>query len=528
MSRSIQILATVTLLALRLGTGHLLGRRSLDKEAEWVGATLEHLGGSFIKMGQMLGIRADLLPEPYLERLRQLQDRVPPFPAAEAERSVRQSLGALESRFEHFEPEPFAAASIAQVHRARTRDGAEVIVKVRRPGIPGQVTSDLRLLRRLVRLATWLAPGLRRYRPRELVAELERNLLHELDFRQEARNIRRFVRTLGNLPGIYVPDVVDELYSESVLVQVKSGGRRVDDPAVRPKGHALADNLLEAYLHQFLVLGAFHADPHPGNLFVMDDGRLCFHDFGLVGYLDREQRQGIMAFASALVRLDADWLLDAYLDLGLVGGRLDRAEFRRGLDELLRDYVGLPLKEWSFAEAFMRIVRLGHGHNVRLPHQLLVLMRAIFLLETSLRDLDPDYDLVGALGDHLSAGSSLRSALQHLEPGGERIEAELAALVEQLPAGIARTLRRSRREGFALPLHVRGLDSAAGRLERVGNRLVRALLIVGLFLAASLLMQHSLGPRLVGWPLLALLGYAWGLWLTVGLLVELRRTGERD
>lgn len=528
MSRAVQILAAVTLLAIRFGTGRLFGRRSHDKEAEWVVAALERLGGSFVKMGQMLGIRADLLPEPYLERLRQLQDRVPAFPAAEAERSVRQALGALELRFEHFESEPFAAASIAQVHYARTRDGVEVIVKVRRPGIRRQVSSDLRLLRRFVRLATWLAPGLRRYRPRELVSELEHNLLRELDFRQEARNIRRFVRTLGDLPGIYVPDVVDELYSESVLVQVKSGGKRVDDPAVRPKGHALADHLLEAYLHQFMVLGAFHADPHPGNLFVMDDGRLCFHDFGLVGYLDREQRQGLTAFVNALVGLDADWLLDAYLDLGLVGGRVDRAEFRRGLDELLRDYVGLPLKEWSFAEAFVRVVRLGRGHNVRLPHQLLVLMRAVFLLETSLRDLDPDYDLMGALGGHLRAGSSLRGAVEHLKPGSQRIETEMATLSEQLPDGIARTLRQARREGFAVPLHLRELDMAAGRLERVGNRLVRALLIVGLFLAASLLMQHSLGPRLAGWPLLALLGYLWGLWLTVGLLVELRRSGERE
>ena len=157
--------------------------------------------------------------------------------------------------------------------------------------------------------------------------------------------------------------------------------RRIDDPALRSQGPRLAQNFVDLYLHQIFALGVFHGDPHPGNLFVTPEGRICFHDFGLIGLLDRTTRRRLAAFVSAFLRQDPDWLLDAAIDLGIIGGEIDRAAFRRGLAEIISDYAALPLKEWSLGEAFLRVTRLGRAHNVLIPYDLVVLMRAMFLAE---------------------------------------------------------------------------------------------------------------------------------------------------
>ena len=190
---------------------------------------------------------------------------------------------------------------------------------------------------------------------------------------------------------------------------------------MRAHGAQLAQALVEAYLQQLFVMGLFHGDPHPGNLFIMDSGRICFHDFGIVGALDPPTSRNLAAFLLAFVHQDSEWMLDAALDLGLLAGALDRAEFRQGMQELIQDYAGLPLKDWSLAEAFVRVARLGRGRNIRIPHSLLVLMRMLYLMENAVRDLDPDFNLLqsllGKAEDVLgsSAGASVETGLDRLQ-----------------------------------------------------------------------------------------------------------------
>jgi ubiquinone biosynthesis protein len=366
--------------------------RARQRPAQRLAQTAERLGTTFIKLGQMLSLRRDLLPEEYVQSLQALQDRVVPFSTEQARREIEQGLGRpVGELFAELEDTPLGAASIAQVHRARLLDGRPVVVKVRRPGIRAEVERDLRLLRLALRATAPLVPPLREYRALELAEELGDNLRRELDFRQEARNVQRFAQAFAGSATINVPALVDGLYSDAVLVQELSGGRRVDDPTIADQGPALAGAFVDAYLQQFFTLGIFHGDPHPGNLFIMPDGRICFHDFGLVGFLDRSTRQGLLAFMQAFVTLDADWLTDAYIELGVVGRRLDRVAFRRGLEELLGDYAGRPLREWSLAEAFTEVAALGRGHQVVLPRNLLVFARALLLMETTVRSLDPDF-----------------------------------------------------------------------------------------------------------------------------------------
>lgn len=489
--------------------------------------TLEGLGTTFVKLGQGLGLRRDLLPDDYVNALQGLQDHVPSFPAEMAVREVERSLGkGLDELFAEFDRAPVAAASIAQVHRARLHDGRPVIVKVRRPGIKTQVARDMRLLGLVVRAATFIAPGLKRYRPLDIIQEIDSNLRKEMDFRREARSIKRFSEAFADWEDIHIPRVIDDLYTESVMVQERSGGRRVDDPALAEMGPRLAQAFVDAYIHQFFVLGVFHGDPHPGNLFVREDGSICFHDFGLVGYLDYITRRNLASFMQAFIHQDSDWLLDAYLDLGVLAGELNREEFRHGLESLLQDYAGLPLKDWSFAEVFFEITRQGRGQNIRIPHNLLVLMRTFFLMETTVRSLDPEFNMLERLVGQTEQTLAKAVRDQASAVVKARLKYETAVAVQDLPRSMAVWMRRLRAEGIELRLQHRGLGQFEEHIDRSSNRLALALVTMGLYISSSLLMQHSMGPRWGEVPLIAAIGYGLALWFTFRLVRGIRRSGR--
>ncbi len=503
---------------------HLL--RHAESPAQRLSRLLERLGTTFIKLGQGIGLRRDLLPDEYVEALEGLQDRVAPFPGEIAVREVTAALGAPPAElFAEFDEQPMASASIAQVHHARLKDGTEVVVKVRRPDIKRQVAQDIWLLRTAVRGVLLVLPFLRRYRPLDIIAEAYEGLQQEMDFVQEARSMQRFREAFRDWDTVNIPAVFEEFSTESVLVQECSRGRRVDDPSLREDGPRLAKNFVDAYLHQFFIMGLFHGDPHPGNLFIMDDGRICFHDFGLVGFMDRETRRNLAAFMQAFVRQDADWLLDAYLDLGVLADDLDEATYRAGLEKLLDDYARLPLKDWSFAVAFVRIIRLGQGRDVRFPRNLLILMRTLFLMETTVRSLDPDFNLVDGLAGQ--AVPIAKAAMkERTETGKARLGYEAGIVLQDLPDSVGKWLRRVRKQGLEIRLQHRGLTDLEGHLDRSSNRLALALVTLGLYIASALLMQVEMDAYLWGMPLPALAGFALALWFTLRLAVGISRSGR--
>lgn len=477
--------------------------------------TLEALGTTFVKLGQGLSLHTELLSQDYLAALQKLQDHVEPFDASLATAEIRRSLAErdLGAVFAEFDATPMAAGSIAQVHRAILKDGREVVVKVRRPGIRRQIDEDIRILRWSIRIATLIVPRLRRLAPVDLIDELARNLHKEIALRQEASNIARFVDLFRDSTTVYVPDVVDELSSDWILVQEMSTGRRIDLPEFAADGPRLAGNLVDAYVLQFFVAGAFHGDPHPGNLFVLPDGRICLHDFGLVGFLDQSCRRSLISLMQAFVRQDGEWLLDAYLELGILEGRLDRAEFRVGLEELIRDYARLPLRDWSFGAAFMRVARMGKGQNIRIPHHLLVLLRAVFLMENTVRKLDPAFNLRDGLFS--KAAETLKSAPQpDFAELADRIKYESLAALEELPHNLGRWMHRLRTDGMVIAFHHTGLEEIHREVKFASNRIALALIALGLYVAASLLVQHGIGPRFAGVPAIAAGGYSLALWLT--------------
>ena len=262
------------------GLVHIGLWRSRFTPAQGFSRMLQKLGTPFVKLGQGLSMHRELLPDDYIAALTDLQDHVQPFPGAMAVQEIETALGGnVNDVFEEFSIEPLAAASIAQIHVARLHDGRRVVVKVRRPRIKRQVEQDLRIVRLLLRIALLVAPSLKRFDPLGLIREVHDNLHKEMDFRQETRNVQRFTEVFRDSPTIYVPPAVPELVAESVMVQVMSGGLRVDDPRIKERGSLLAQVFVDAFLYQFFVARVFHGDPHPGNLFVMYDNRLCLARF---------------------------------------------------------------------------------------------------------------------------------------------------------------------------------------------------------------------------------------------------------
>lgn len=491
-------------------------------------ATLEGLGTTFVKLGQGLSLRRDVLPAGYREALEQLLNRVPPFASAVAAATIEEAFGQpVATLFAQFDPEPFAAASVAQVHHARLHDGTDVVVKVRRPGIVAQVKSDLRLLRMVTRALQGIWPALRRQRPLDLIEELGAQLMSEIDLEHEARNMRRLLPAIEGASGLTMPRVVEPYAASSVLVQQLSRGESIASTFGSERGRIAACQLLDAFLHQFFVGGAFHGDPHPGNLFAMADGRLCFHDFGTVGYLDPAARLAFARMLDAITYAEAEEALDAALALGFLALPIDRREYTRSISEILDELTTLPLSQWSLAETMWRIARLGHGERFRLPRYLLVLMRTLFLAENTIRALDPDFDLLHELEQRRE---SLAAAIAQSAQAGKRPLVErIARTARSLPVVAADLLRQAQSEDGrpSLSMHHRDLEDLELHIGRTGNRLSLALVTLGLYIAGSILMLHSAGPRVWGdVPVFALVAYLLALLLSIRLVIAIARSGR--
>lgn len=488
--------------------------------------TLERLGPVFVKAGQAASLRRDLLPQAYLDELAHLRDDVAPVPVAAVRAEIAGSLGRpVDELFASFEDRPMAAASIAQVHAARLHDGRAVVVKVRRPGIRRRIDRDMRALRRLIRILAAISARVRQMQPLEVADEIRANLLRETDFVQEARAMNRFAAAFDGSTSIEAPEVVQELVSEAVLVQQRKSGKSLADVAGGARSSALARQLLDSYLHQVFAVGFFHGDPHPGNIFITERGAICFHDFGLSGQLDTRTRRDLAMFLQGFVQQDAGWMLDYALALGLIAPDVPKEALQRGFNDILADFAAMPLGQWSIAELFARVSRLGPPGSVLVPYNLLVLMRAMFLLESALRLLDPGLRPVEILSEK---GRDFVRRLVTPSEGADRLKNELGIAAAAAPAAIAEAVNRLRRGeiGLSMEIRVRELDSVRRSLDRSVGRLAVALLTLGLFIGSSQLMQHPIGPKLFEMPALALGGYALAIWYTLRMLRAIARSGH--
>jgi ubiquinone biosynthesis protein len=387
----------LALVLARHGLGHVLDggapAERRERLAARVARVLAELGPTYIKLGQLLATREDLFPPDVTRALGALHADVPPMKPAVLLRVARRALGQpLETVFAWFDPSPLAAASIGQVHRARLRNGDPVVVKVQRPGLGAQVAADLALLRQVAALLAWRYPEIAAWDPPSLVDAFERSLAAELDFRGEAQNAEKLAAALEDAPEVRVPMVYAEWTRRDLLVMEWVQGRRLDALSVAERADARR-HLLRAFSRQVLDHGLFHADPHPGNMLIEDDGRLVLLDLGAVDALARPLRRKLGRLVRALALRRTHALTQAVLELSPPPQPIDRPQLRSDLGLLVGDLKARK----SGARILSRMVAIGRTYRLRMPPTLVALVRALALLDGVLRNLDPGRDVVGDL-----------------------------------------------------------------------------------------------------------------------------------
>lgn len=517
-------LATITRVAAAKGWAHYAERLGLGGEkgakqaahhgedAARLREALEELGPTFVKFGQMLSQRDDLFPAALVSELRALQDRAGSFPAQTARRIIEEDTGrTVEQLFASFDDEPMAAASMAQVHCATWPDGTSVIVKVQRPGIDQTVEGDIAVLRRASRLLSAM-PALKSFNLPELVDEFAVTLRSELDFQQEGRNAERFAELNREESLVFVPRIFWEATTRRVLTMDHSTGHRLDQAASMPQRPDLAKTLMRLFLTHVFEHGVFHADPHPGNVFLLPDGRLCFHDFGAIGELSPRVQESLRQLFLGVMARDAAWVANAYLGMGGATEQLDRAAFTADLGSALDRYYRVSgLGQRSFGAILQEFIGLGRKHHIRLLRETTMLMRAFAELESLVRKLDPEFSSLSAFQSYS------RRLLKHAllpQLGMDRIAQtyKLLSAVRDVGSEAPITLRHlmGRLERGEPLFDIR--HQSGGSLERhllhASNRLAFALIVASVVVGSAMLLSSHAGPHWEGFSLLGLIGFA--------------------
>lgn len=493
--------------------------------------TLDELGPTFVKFGQALSVRADLLPAEYIEELTRLQEHVAPLAPGVAEAAVAEALGApVAALFDTFERQPLAAASIAQVHRAVLAGGEVVAVKVRRPGIERTIAGDVDILRHLARLVERHIPTASLFNPSGLVEEFARTIRAELDLVREARNLERSAGHFAGDPTVRFPRVHWDRTTSSVLTMEFLEGLKASEleaAGVGPYARTLiARRGADAILRQVLVHGFFHADPHPGNLLVMQDTVIGFLDLGIVGRLDEPLRRQLAHVIRAVWRRDAAELTTLALEITEPRGDVDARALTRDLAVLIDTYGNLSLKDLSVTDVLGDVVAVLSRHQLRVPAHLMLLVKALVTIEGVGRRLDPGFKMV----EH---AAPLAERLWRREFAPDVLTRTLAQSLEQTVHALRAVPRhldvigRKVRDGrLEIRFVHRNLEHFVVEMDRSSNRLAFAMIIAALIVGSSLIIQAGRGATAYGYPILGLIGFLVAAMFGIRLAIGIVRSGR--
>ncbi|PIE68594.1 MAG: ABC transporter [Deltaproteobacteria bacterium] len=488
---------------------------------------LEEMGPTFIKLGQLLSTRPDLIPPEYLNELTKLQDKVPPFAYSMLCEIVRDETNRLpEQLFAAFDAEPLAAASISQVHRARLDNGEEVVVKVRRPAIERIIAVDLEILAHLAQLMEQYLEELQGHKPLAVVNEFARSLSREIDFTLELSSIQRFTRQFQGNPDIYVPRVYPELSSERILVMewidgIKSsdvkrlGSNDYDLPLIARRGAYLM-------MEQIFVHGFFHADPHPGNLFILPGNVICFIDFGQMGRLSLGDREDFTNMVQALVGGNERKVTSALLTITTHQKEVDLEALSRDLAQMMDLYLYRPLAELELARILQDILGLVSRHELALKPAMYVMLKALSTVEGVGLMLDPRLELIT-----LAKPFMRRIKTDRLKPG--RLAAEFSdisraymELAADFPENLQAILTQLRQGRTTLIFEVKGVADLGKILDRMSNRISFSIVLAALIIGSSLVVLSDIPPRWNDIPIIGIIGFLvagiMGFWLLLSII----------
>ena len=501
-----------------------LGEKRLETTSrpERVRLAMEELGLVFIKWGQYLSTRDDLIPEPYLKELARLQNAVQPLPVEEVERLTR---GLIESgEVEKIDPEPLASASVGQVHEAFLTDGQPVVIKIQRPGLKKQVTTDLEILGELADLVEKHLPGMAALKPRNLVAEFSRGLQAELDFGREAANQERFGRFYANNPKVRIPRLYRSLGGEDILVMEKLEGLKINEAeSLRVSGYdlkILAAFGAEVVLEQIMTFGYFHGDPHPGNFLIQPGPRVALLDFGLVGRLNRNTRETLLDLALAAARHNARGVAAALLKLTPVEPEApppDRERLEVELELFLEAHLGRSLKDLDVGRALKDMLNIAVQHQLSPPPDLMLLVKALVQIEGLGRQLEPDFDILQAARPFLMEQYHRRISPAYWVRRLKNTLTDAADFLTLLPGDLKPFYQMLRGGRLKSDFNLEGLEDIRQTLDRASYRLSFAVVLASLVIASSVMVHAKAPPLWFDMPVFGLLGFfaaaVVGFWL---------------
>ena len=492
----------------------------------------EELGPTFIKLGQLLACRPDMLPIEYSRELAKLTDAAASFPSIKAREIIEQELkGTVGRLFSTFDDIPVAAASIAQVHRATLLDGTDVMVKVQRPDIDKIIERDISIMRGIAGLIESRVPELAPYNVPGIVAEFSRTIKKELDFNIEASNAAQLRFNFEKSTVLYIPRVYVALSTGRVLVLERIDGirindfQRIDEAGIDRK--EIARKGAAAFFKMVLQDGFFHADPHPGNIFVLPDGRLGLVDFGIMGRVTEENMEYFANVFVALMEHDYEALVRQYVNLGfLFQGAVDVEKFehdmKEDLAELLEPYYGMQVKQIDFGAYIDRVTHLLIRHKLRQPANLYLMDKALITLEGLLKQLDPEFNYFEAAQPYVAQLVRRRkNPLRTIQNAGKNLS-ELFDAFTQLPRQMKATYKKFMHGDIRVNIHHEGMTQLIRDLDKSSNRLSFSIITASIIVASSIIIHSKAGPMLFGLPMFGLIGYViaalLGLWILIGIL----------
>jgi ubiquinone biosynthesis protein len=475
--------------------GALRGKKHWPPPKE-VRETFEELGLAFLKFGQVLAMRRDLLPEAYIEELELLHDQLPALGFESIRITVENELGApLTELFAAFSESSIAAATIAQVHEATLHDGRRVAVKVQRPDLEEMISTDIAAMTYLVALVEKLFPRLLAFDLPVIVTEFAASLNRETDFSREARSIMLFRTALADIPDLWIPDVVPGHSNGNILTMEFSIGERIDlfadsHPEAMPKAiHTLVRVMLQTIFEE----GLFHADPHSGNVLVLPDGRLSLLDFGMTGELDEQMRDSLTLLLEAVVKGDARGAKEAYLEMAPQGSeKVNRAALLSDIKAVLHDIHINDLSEVSIGEAFDSLLRAGSRNGVHNPPEFFLLTRAFVILEAMIRQLDPKHNYLGSFREEIDRLTAQHFSVERIKEKTGKFARELERLLIEAPGDTRRVLQRFA-DGNLGRLQAPAVEALGGRISRNLERLTIGMAAAALVIGGSMLTVEPLG-----------------------------------
>ena len=487
----------------------------------------EELGPTYIKLGQVLSTRPDLVPMEFVTELAKLQDEVPAFPFSEVKEVVQSEFGQpFEALFDELEEQPLASASIGQVHKARLKDGEAVAVKFQRPGIQKIIEVDLEIMLHLATLAERHIKELEFHRPVKIVEEFARTLEKEIDYQIEATNMERIARQFLDVPYIYIPAVFREVTTTRVLTTELVDGIKISKieklEAAGLDKKLITARTVELVLKQAFDNGFFHADPHPGNIFVLPDNVICLVDFGMMGIVDRRTREEFVDLIDSLVQHHEDKATQALLNLTDWNEQPDIRALEREVADFMGRHLYKPLKDMEIGKLLQDLIQLTARFRLRIPPNIFLMIKALSTVEDVGRMLDPEFDLIAHAAPFIKRVKLERFAPQRIRSDVFEMLSRLFQFLQQFPKDLLDLTSMIRQQKFKLQLEHKGFETLLATQDQTSNRMSFAIIIAALIIGSALIVVSEIPPLVFGISLIGIIGYlvaaVMGLWLLVAII----------